>query len=297
MENKPSQNLSEKKLKKMKRDRDTFQSGIYPKDRVDLGTIQPDDDSQTGSEDEKDAMVVEQSTATTSSDRIFCKKWLSIFPWLLHRDEKMFCQWCLNFHKKGSFVRGSKRFKIDGLRNHASSKKHLESISLKRMAANAQTMLQQTFILAQREFDRYFKLVKFVTKENLAIIKYQQLIKLAKTLGIVFPWDIYQSSYAFREMLIIMSDVCLKNLITLVKESPWFAILVDESTDIEVDKSLIINIKFFNSKTFTVDTSFLKITNIDKADSLSIYTVISDLLKNLGLSTSYMLAWGSDGAK
>ena len=52
--------------------------------------------------------------------------------------------------------------------------------------------------------------VEFVTKENLAIIKYQQIIK---DLRHNIPSDVYQSSYAFREML-IMSDVCLKNLIT-----------------------------------------------------------------------------------
>lgn len=272
--------------KKLKRDRDNFESsdGSNFTQLVRRLYIESEDEK----DDKDQAAQGKSSTSTTLSDpREFSKKWHKTFAWLQFNDNLMTCKWCKKYHAKGKFVTGSDRYKVDGLRNHASSKKHLLSIKLIRESAHAQNLFQQQFIIAQKEFERYFRLVNFITKENLAMLKYPQLIKLSEEMGVKFPSNCYQSIYAFKEMLFILSEVCFKKLIELVKQSPWFSILLDESTDIAAHKSVIIYIRFYNRKTFRVETNFLKVFDIEQADANYIYNVTTTFLKHLGLLTEY----------
>lgn len=241
--------------KHLKRDRDCYESAQAEP------FIQPIHDALADSSEEEQEKIEQEpnnGVISTSSleARGFCTKWLRAFIWLTLEKDMMICKWCKRFQKKGKFVKGSLRYKIDGLRNHASSKKHLQSIGLLRDTANMQPVFQKTFLLAQKEFERHFRLVEFIAKENLAIVKYPQLINLMKSMGVTFASNCYQTIYAFREMLLILSEVRFKELVELIKKSPWFSIMLDESTDIAVNKSVIIYIRYYNSKSFCVEKLF-----------------------------------------
>lgn len=274
-------------LKHVKRNRDQFENNEQQ-----IAFVKPTLKSESDSSSDDDTL---ETPSTSSASRDFCTKWLKTFPWLIFNGS-MFCKWCLKFHNKGKFIKGSKRFKIDGLRNHASSKKHINSIKTMKNNSSLLTLFQKSFLLAQKEFERYFRLIHFIAKENLAIVKYPQLIRLMKDMGFNFPSNTYQTPYAFKEMLLTMSDQCFKILIERVKNSPYFSILVDESTDIETNKSFIIYIRYYDQKTFRVETVFFRLFDIEYGDSDHIYNITKDLLKHYGLLVEYMIAWGSDGA-
>ena len=281
--------------KKLKRNRESISS--QQETVVNLGPIstsqRPTLTDSSNDEEEKSDQI-----ETASSSRDFCQKWLKYFPWLEYEESKqtMYCKLCKTYQKNGKFVKGCKRFKIDGLRSHAASPKHLQSIMIKQDSVNSLTIFQKTFLNAQKEIHKYFTIIEYIIKENLAIVKYPTIIQLAKKLGVQFTNNIYQSIFAFKEILKVLDESIFKSILTKIKLSPYFSIQIDESTDITSEKCLIIYITYFDSDLNIPSTKFLKLFDIYQFDAKYIFSILKDFLETNGISLKFLIGFASDGA-
>ena len=98
------------------------------------------------------------------------------------------------------------------------------------------------------------------------MIKYQSLCKLIENFIISLPSKIYQSIYAFKEILVTMSEVHFKELVKRIKRSPYFSIIDDESTDMASQNSLILYIRYYSDEENETMTEFLKLVDIEQFD-------------------------------
>ncbi|KAK6179566.1 hypothetical protein SNE40_011894 [Patella caerulea] len=92
-----------------------------------------------------------------------------------------------------------------------------------------------------------------------------------------------------------MADAVLDDLVEKVKESDYFSLLIDESTDVAVDQNLIIYVRYlFKGNTKTDFLSIRKLSTGATADKL--LDLLIDVVDTLGLNINKMSGIATDGA-
>ena len=86
--------------------------------------------------------------------------------------------------------------------------------------------------------------------------------------------DLYFSRYGFLEIIKSMSEYIVKEQIKRVKESKFFSLIFDESTDMTSHKDLIIYIKYFDHSEFKIRTEFFKLIPLQNFSAESLKNVI-----------------------
>ena len=101
-----------------------------------------------------------------------------------------------------------------------------------------------------------------MTNEKIAMNKFQGFCKFLKELNVsLTDNELYQSRYAYLEILKTMSDIAIKEQIKRIKSSKYYSLVIDESTDIANQKELMIYIKYFDDQDSEIKTEFLKLVN------------------------------------
>ena len=115
-------------------------------------------------------------------------------------------------------------------------------------------------------------------------------------MGFALPKTHYHTAYAFNEILCSMSDVLFSNIIDKIQNSVFYGLMIDESTDMNSEKYLIIYVKYFDEKEGIVRTEFFKLTEIIQFDALFIFSLLKDFLKHHQLSLRFLTSFATDGA-
>jgi len=87
--------------------------------------------------------------------------------------------------------------------------------------------------------------------------------------------------------------VILGKIVNAIKESKYFSILVDETTDISTSEQLVLCIRYvFHNK---VQEDFLKLIIVENTTGYNLSKVILRQLDDLGLNIKYLRGQGYDG--
>lgn len=87
-------------------------------------------------------------------------------------------------------------------------------------------------------------------------------------------------------------------LISLVEDigDKCYSLIIDESTDVSVQKYLALCVRYFSEKQAAIVTDFLGIVNVIDTDSNCLYHHIISFLKTINLPIGNLIAIGTDGA-
>lgn len=89
------------------------------------------------------------------------------------------------------------------------------------------------------------------------------------------------------------ASVILDKIVNAIKESKYFSILVDETTDISTSEQLVLCIRYvFHNK---VQEDFLKLVIVENTFGFNLSKVILHQLDDLGLNIKYLRGQGYDG--
>ena len=82
-----------------------------------------------------------------------------------------------------------------------------------------------------------------------------------------------------------MVEVVVDKLVSQVKDSGVFSVMLDESTDVSVHQNLVVYIRYLASVAGRVQpiTSFLGIRQLSTANAESIFSVLLDMFKSYDL--------------
>ena len=107
----------------------------------------------------------------------------------------------------------------------------------------------------------------------------------------------YKSSRTKTTALIIesISKVIHEQLVGKLKQS-YFSLLMDESTDISVDKQACLVVRMFDEASGTVNSKFLSMVSVPLADADHLFNAIDNLFEVEAIPYSNMVGFGSDGA-
>ena len=93
----------------------------------------------------------------------------------------------------------------------------------------------------------------------------------------------------------LLSSIIEKDILAKVKASPYFLLMIDESTDVAVLKQLVV-VARYNLPNGEVETNYMHIGDIPDGTALTIEDVITSYLASKDLDRRFLRGFGSDGA-
>ena len=158
----------------------------------------------------------------------------------------MYCLCCTKTWQKSSLVYpGTNRIKKSVLVEHTRTQAHQRAIHL--LAENESTAAVISHSSYNIDANKgLVNMFRVLGQEDIAVIKFDHLCSLIETCGgTVLPS--YRNSHSGNEMLQCLADMHSNHLVSSLSNSPFFSILIDESTDVTSSKQLILYVRFLES--------------------------------------------------
>ena len=218
-------------------------------------------------------------------------RWQKKFDWAQYDAEKdtVTCSVCTKAGKTNDYVRGKSRPGKGWRKEYLNRHRLTEPL----MAVQARQVYDHVLSESGKETIFLMKNVYFLARECIAVLKAKKLHKHVQELGCKVPTS-HQGLYSSWEFVSAISQHLEQDLLKQLKSSPFFS-LGDESTDIAVQKNLILYVKYLSKG--QVHLSFLKLLKLERADATHIYESIVNYFAESHVDISRMVMWTSDGAE
>ena len=194
------------------------------------------------------AQPQDQPETSEKRERKFNPKWQVGRDWLLHEDGLMKCKICIQYYEKkptthgqNKFIQGSTNMKTSAIADHEDSvahKKAIEAVKAKSTPSTHSQAGKMLMALKQSERNRLIYLMRnthAVIKNNRPLSDYKWLCDLDKSKGLDLG-ETYINDKAAVEFLKCIADGEKQKTTELIRSTPFFAILMDGSTDISGDE-------------------------------------------------------------
>jgi hypothetical protein len=231
--------------------------------------------------------------------RQFCPDWQDYFPWVFHIPFKnvMMCKLCTKHNQKNRFAReGSQRFKIDGLIGHCRTSQHQNSMNLELASTQFKTKIDALWASVNTDLIKLLHHVKFVCEHNLPISFFANLCKHLQKSGHIYKNSLYMSHYGFMELCQASSTILKGAILDKVKKSPYYSLIIDESTDLVSTKELALMIRYFDHTENRGVTRFLCLLPLEHGDAKYLRILIIQVLRAYNIIIENMVGISTDGA-
>lgn len=224
----------------------------------------------------------------------------------------VFCIFCAEAKVTSEFSAGKKwdDWKLDYLKRHLNHKVHLDAVTKLyniKKGGIVQLLSETTEERHQKKerserLNSDFNSVKVLIQDVILGIKINASMNAIKHIHdhmekfIDIPKNWRSKNYAF-EFVDCINCVIEKEAILELRESRFHTLIVDESTDISVQKVLILYFKFLtNNKAATYKTIFGGLVKLIDCDSVSIVNKIKEFYTKNDIDIKKMVMITSDGA-
>jgi hypothetical protein len=170
-------------------------------------------------------------------------------------EEHIKCLWCVKFKGDTPFAReGSSTIQLSGLNVHASSEAHKHSIQLLdyELRQPCLPITKHIELMLDVEKSRIISVMEtmyFVAIKDLPLEMYKDLCDLhmykgTPNMSLTNEYSSYTNITSSKEFLLATKEVYWEKLKAKFFSSPFYSILVDESTDKTMEQHLIVYITY-----------------------------------------------------
>ena len=114
----------------------------------------------------------------------------------------------------------------------------------------------------------------FLTKREIAhTTNFVSILELGKSLGAIYLKDIsvggnaqYTSERFVQEVIQALGETICSPILSNVCQSPFFSVCIDETTDVSINKELIVYIRYVCKR--EVKTSFIRVLELSDGTAL-----------------------------
>ena len=197
-------------------------------------------------------------------------------------------------------------FRRASLKNHQDSDNHAEAIIFETGASFTAGGIEAGFV-REEEVNRVamsanMKMLYLLCKEEIPhTTKLQPFVAVVESLGVDILKCLekgdnakYTSFRHINDVVKVFGEVIWDNILQDVKSSPFFSVMVDETTDVTTNSQLIIYARYL--KDGKSKTSFGGTVTINNGKADTIKDAILHFLSTNDLPLQRMCAFGSDGA-
>lgn len=243
--------------------------------------------------------------------------WKTEFNWLERTNDGMVCALCRKFSRRPQKCVPGKTTWVDipcktirksALVAHKESRSHCEAVQME-VALQAsgrdggiERALDSVVTAQRRAFIAALKCLYFLNKKEIPTTNFVPLLDLAKSLGVEYLNDLYvgenaayRSERFIQEIVSAVGEVLVRKFRAALQNSPFFVLMIDETTDVAVLKQLVIYARYITDS--AVQTRFLGMLNIPDGTALTIVEAGTKFCDDWNLDINQKLCGlGSDGA-
>ncbi|CAI5988172.1 unnamed protein product [Closterium sp. NIES-64] len=246
--------------------------------------------------------------AERSLARRFSTSWKQTYSWLSLKYNKherqygMKCSVCCKFAPNtkspfGGAGVGARDFQKSSCRNHDQSKVHLAAMEAERLSEG--TEVRQRSLLNMLSIDpvmtRVVKCMQgahWIARNDAPIALYPMLVRFMAEQGC--PDMMTDESYAFGEFVEAMAEHLVAKQLEDIKESAWYSLSFDESTDRARGKHLIVYVTFERAE--AVVSQFLALLSLERCNAAALHDTIVKCLWLKDMSLDKLVGVSTDGA-
>ena len=247
----------------------------------------------------------EQACKKTKSDessvaKFFQMSWLEEFKWLKSENRTMFCSLCILHKSKSKFSQsGSTNFRVSSLREHEGSSGHLNSLKLdsdiqSRQIPSVSECINKESDKIEAAVCRLIRTAYTVAKSHMPISMYAELCELQLCNDTCLTKNLYQEDSACTEFITLISQSLDDSLIEKLRQSPALGLMIDESTDLGMEKHLIVFINYLDKG--ILQTSYLTLIKLTAADANVVFSSLVGYLRACDIDIRKVYGFSSDGA-
>lgn len=240
--------------------------------------------------------------------------WKTEFRWLefVRQDEQvgLLCKICAKYNKTPRNGRGSWTkvpcftLRKDKIKRHENSRMHKAAISLE--ADRAGGGIAQAFsgliTCEMKAAVGCCKCIYWLCKNEIPhTTVYPNLLELAEQLGCEYFKALkvgrnatYTSPQIVEEFIGVINNIIETNTLNVFKESAYFSLMADETTDVSILKQLVLYGRAVEKG--KLKSSFLKMIDLEDGKANTITNAIVSYLESADLDIKRMSSFGSDGA-
>ncbi|XP_041365566.1 zinc finger protein 862-like [Gigantopelta aegis] len=224
--------------------------------------------------------------------------WLKQFKWLICDDGGLMqCTTCTLHKMKNSFVNpGSKNYRMSALTDHVKSRDHLTAEGLQTIKSQKliESIVIKSTAIADDSMTTLIRNSYLLAFEDLPLEKYESLNRNSRLTGSIITTSMYQDRRTATELITIASDIIRESIIEDLKSSKAIGIMVDESTDLETEKHLIIYATYVKEGSTCV--RYVQLLKLTSCDAVSLTAKIVSFFQGNEIDMKKVFGFGSDGA-
>ena len=226
--------------------------------------------------------------------------WCTQFSWIEFNADigKVFCKICRDRGGRTVFATtGSINIRISAIQDHAKSEEHRRLIWAHQ---HGERTMERGIAEANRTCDEamqcLFQAAYYMGKELLPFCKFPGLCALLVSVKANITESLYHDEKSCAEILYSIATVVQKKVLDRVRDSKFYGVMIDESTDISVTGHLVVFASFVEEG--MPQCVFLGLIHIEdgKKDAEVIFETLIRNMKEWGLDVDKCVAFGSDGA-
>ncbi|XP_060874818.1 zinc finger MYM-type protein 1-like [Metopolophium dirhodum] len=158
-------------------------------------------------------------------------------------------------------------------------------------------------------FDKILSSIVFLAKQGVAIrghtdesANFNQLLKLRSEDSTELKNWLDRTTYKWishditNEIHSILSREVIRNIIKKIKENTFYAILLDETSDITVKEQISFCLRTVDKESFEIEEYFIGFYETPKTDSNTLFNILKDILCRLELNIHNVRGQCFDGA-
>ena len=271
-------------------------------------------DTHPHEDEESDSVeIVEGEQPSKKQKRTFKSKWKTRFPWAYvvkdcNGNERIKCSWCVKFKRDTPFAKeGSTTLQVSGLNGHSESEAHKFSLQFLEGETKRKNLpiTKHGELMVDAEKERIITVIEnmyFVAIHDLPLEMYKSICDLNRYkctphMPLMNEYSAYTNTTSRKEFLQASKEVYWKKLKDEILQSPFYSILVDESTDRTMAHHLIVYVTYLtNEGRGKCVTKFICLLQIKDGTAQCMYDAVRSLLEEMDLSLMKLVGFGSDGA-
>ncbi|KAL1261177.1 hypothetical protein QQF64_034240 [Cirrhinus molitorella] len=236
-----------------------------------------------------------QQSGSRELRREYRVQWEQEFTWL-RRKRKICCDICRKAKMSNGFVRGCTTMQKSALTDHKSSQSHNEALRVVNQSVAMSKHVEKSQAACNEALKTQFKVVLHMANTNTPSHQYPDLIHLLQSAGC--PNLNSAHTYTHHDTVSQMEEAIAMTITNAVDDrianSRYVGIIVDETTNITVEKMLITYLTLQHGG--DPETVFIGNHTIPSATAECITAKIKNVLSGRGVTMDRVVGLGSDGA-
>lgn len=248
-------------------------------------------------------------------------QWLRNYPWLeLAKDaagklvhdaigyQKGFCMWCVKHRmgdpsnewvdKSANGPGGARLGDGNNMKRHQDSAGHKaaaeKELGAKHMVQAMNNARVVSLHQAAHMLPLFMCVVLMMVVEGLPVMKFPAQVALCVVAGAEIRHKYSHSRY-FWSFGMAVSEALLCAQLARIRQSPFFAIMLDSSTDVSQENHQLLYVRYMDPHTWQVFTEYVCCAACANKTAEAIYELVRLLMRVLGMDHRKLVGWASDG--